>query len=81
MTVQIVSQKGKRTPQHVGQYGTTPSNSCSPKASKKTTMGLLGSPIASPSPSPTLNTQQMMQQVSLKFEKVFKSQIFTAIPF
>lgn len=27
-------------------------------------MGVLGSPIASPSPSPTLNSQNVIQQVS-----------------
>jgi hypothetical protein len=61
LTANYFLQKGKRTPQHASQYGVS-SNSCSPKASKKA-MGLLGSPIASPSPSPTLNSQPIMQQV------------------
>lgn len=56
----VLIKKGKRTPQHNNQY-VSQSNNSSPKTAKKT-LGGMGSPVASPSPSPTLNSQQQVVQ-------------------
>ncbi|CRL08059.1 CLUMA_CG021027, isoform A [Clunio marinus] len=58
--ISLNSKKSKRTPQNNTNQYVGSASTCSPKASKKT-MGLLGSPTASPSPSPTLNSQQIVQ--------------------